>query len=665
LAETHTRQAARTPVTLKIKFKSSTLDQFIERYSVDVSHGGIFIRTKDPLPVGTQLRFEFQLKDASPLIRGEGTVVWTREHDPNRTGVAPGMGVRFDRLAEGSQEVLDKILSQKTAKGGPKGPSFNEAPTRVTSQAVLAGLSEKAAAAPKIGSMAPKRDGFGGPEITNSDATPLPKPMPFHTDADDFPDEAFEEATKVASLDALAAQSVRDDDDEPTAAKPVPSVRDELAERRAARTKPADEPAAAPAMDEVAARADEARQAEEARRAEDDRRAEEARAAAARAKAEQEAKQEAAANKPMRRASTPAPAEMPAAVARASAREAAAAVDAPAPEAKKSNRTAYLLVALILIGGGAGAYWYTQIRGKDDGGGSTTVATNRPAQPSPAPAPTDKANPPAPVDPVPPAPKDPVPPPAPVETFAATVEAVPAAATIELVGGTQSGTGKVTFENLDKAHPQKVRVSHAGFVAQELDLDPAATKPTKVKLVEKPWVLHVTSDPPGAKVTVRDKVIAGVTPLDVTLDEKLRKKDLTVKVSMAGYVPQMIEASGTEGFTENDATMVREVAATLAKQQVAVVRVNKPPVVKPPVVKPPVDKPPVDKPPADKPPADKPPTDPVVKPPADKPPADKPPVVKPPADKPPADKPPADKPPADKPPADKPPPADGPKPDWM
>ena len=33
----HTRRDMRTPITLKIKFKSSNLDQFIERYSVDVS----------------------------------------------------------------------------------------------------------------------------------------------------------------------------------------------------------------------------------------------------------------------------------------------------------------------------------------------------------------------------------------------------------------------------------------------------------------------------------------------------------------------------------------------------------------------------------------------------------------------------------------------------
>jgi len=212
LADTHTRQAKRQPVTLKIKFKSQTLEQFIERYSVDVSHGGIFIRTKDPLPVGTQMRFEFQLKDASPLIRGDGTVVWTREHDPSRAGVAPGMGVRFDRLAEGSQEVLDKILAQKGTKhrrsAQTKLPAFNEVPTKVAPSPLTANLKQESQ--PKLGETAPKRDSFAGGERT--DMTPLPSPMPFHSDADDFPEEAFEEATRVASLDALVAQTAREGD---------------------------------------------------------------------------------------------------------------------------------------------------------------------------------------------------------------------------------------------------------------------------------------------------------------------------------------------------------------------------------------------------------------------------------------------------------------------
>src|SRR3954462_860218 len=83
------------------------------------------------------MKFEFQLRDASPLIAGEGPVVWTRENDPSRPAIAPGMGVRFDRLAEGSQLVLERILAEK-AKQAPqrpaesaKPPLFTDTPTRV------------------------------------------------------------------------------------------------------------------------------------------------------------------------------------------------------------------------------------------------------------------------------------------------------------------------------------------------------------------------------------------------------------------------------------------------------------------------------------------------------------------------------------------------------
>ncbi len=250
MSDPNTRKEKRTPVTLKIKFKSATLDQFIERYSVDVSHGGIFIRTKDPLAVGTQLRFEFQLQDASPLISGEGTVVWTREHDPARVGVAPGMGVRFDKLAPESQLVLDKILQMKAKDTGvdPRFESLqsNDPKTRVAPAPLVSGLAAQSAQATKIApaptgprstvmglgpsmavppsgnapavavgkggasqtgkpntvpaknaaALAPSRGGF--PDEPSRDATPLPKPMPFSSVDDDFSEEAFNQPTRVA-----------------------------------------------------------------------------------------------------------------------------------------------------------------------------------------------------------------------------------------------------------------------------------------------------------------------------------------------------------------------------------------------------------------------------------------------------------------------------------
>lgn len=119
----------RPAVNLRIKFRSQSLDQFIERYAIDVSRGGIFIRTRDPLAVGTQLRLDFQYQDGAQLMAGEGTVVWIREFDPNRTGVAPGMGVRFDKLTPEGQSTLDQILSEKAKRerGGIPGSIMKSA----------------------------------------------------------------------------------------------------------------------------------------------------------------------------------------------------------------------------------------------------------------------------------------------------------------------------------------------------------------------------------------------------------------------------------------------------------------------------------------------------------------------------------------------------------
>ena len=221
----NTRQAKRAPVTLKIKFKSATLDQFIERYAVDVSPGGIFIRTKEPLAVGTQMRFEFQLRDATPLITGDGTVVWTRENDPARPNAAPGMGVRFDRLGDGSQPILDRILAEKAKQGPrpasqsepPPNKSFMDAPTRVAPSPLTAAIA--ADAKPKLGGLAPAKSGFAD---ERTDTTPLPRPMPFHSDADEFPEETFEEATKVRALDELVAATAGASDTAPPPAAAAP-----------------------------------------------------------------------------------------------------------------------------------------------------------------------------------------------------------------------------------------------------------------------------------------------------------------------------------------------------------------------------------------------------------------------------------------------------------
>lgn len=107
-----TRKDKRAPISLKVRFKSATLDEFIEQYSVDISRGGIFIKSKSPMSVGTLLKFEFRLKDESRLIHGVGRVVWKRESE-NEAGKAPGMGIKFIKMDPDSRSLVEQMVAKR------------------------------------------------------------------------------------------------------------------------------------------------------------------------------------------------------------------------------------------------------------------------------------------------------------------------------------------------------------------------------------------------------------------------------------------------------------------------------------------------------------------------------------------------------------------------
>jgi uncharacterized protein (TIGR02266 family) len=112
------RKDRRAPVSLKVRFKSATVDEFIEQYAKDISRGGIFIKSKKPMPVGTLLKFEFQLKDESRLIHGVGRVVWKREEfEAESSEHPPGMGIKFIKMDPASRTMVDKIALGRTEEG--------------------------------------------------------------------------------------------------------------------------------------------------------------------------------------------------------------------------------------------------------------------------------------------------------------------------------------------------------------------------------------------------------------------------------------------------------------------------------------------------------------------------------------------------------------------
>ncbi|MFT3772866.1 MAG: PilZ domain-containing protein [Minicystis sp.] len=81
---------------MTVRYKSATVDEFIEHHSHDVSRGGIFIKTPSPFPPGTLLKFEIRIQDEQSVLSGVGRVVWKREASESKDGNLPsGMGVKF------------------------------------------------------------------------------------------------------------------------------------------------------------------------------------------------------------------------------------------------------------------------------------------------------------------------------------------------------------------------------------------------------------------------------------------------------------------------------------------------------------------------------------------------------------------------------------------
>ena len=71
-------------------------------YSRDVSAGGMFVETRQPLPVGTRLNLRFHIEDDTPIITAEAVVAYEV--------VSLGMGLRFWWISlEDRQRIADYV----------------------------------------------------------------------------------------------------------------------------------------------------------------------------------------------------------------------------------------------------------------------------------------------------------------------------------------------------------------------------------------------------------------------------------------------------------------------------------------------------------------------------------------------------------------------------
>lgn len=105
-------QVAR-PERAQVNSEFGAVDAHLSEYVTNVSRTGAFIRSKDPLPVGTRVNLKFTiLLEEIEVIEGVGEVV--RVQGAAAPG-GQGMGVQFRRLSEASVKLLEKLCGPAAA----------------------------------------------------------------------------------------------------------------------------------------------------------------------------------------------------------------------------------------------------------------------------------------------------------------------------------------------------------------------------------------------------------------------------------------------------------------------------------------------------------------------------------------------------------------------
>ena len=97
------------PIDALVKIQFEDQEEPVAVVAANISRSGTFVRTRQPHPAGSRLRFELLLGDELASIQGVGEVVWVRQGE--LYAVLPaGMGIRFRRLDPDSEDVLTQAL---------------------------------------------------------------------------------------------------------------------------------------------------------------------------------------------------------------------------------------------------------------------------------------------------------------------------------------------------------------------------------------------------------------------------------------------------------------------------------------------------------------------------------------------------------------------------
>jgi type IV pilus assembly protein PilZ len=94
---------------LPVAYRS--VGSFLSDWATNISNGGLFINTRKPLPVGTDVKVLFQLPGAAFPWELHGRVARVTEFD-NAANMVPGMGIQFTDVDDAKKREIDVFVAR-------------------------------------------------------------------------------------------------------------------------------------------------------------------------------------------------------------------------------------------------------------------------------------------------------------------------------------------------------------------------------------------------------------------------------------------------------------------------------------------------------------------------------------------------------------------------
>ena len=103
------RKAPRLHHEIPVAYR--TVGSFLSDWATNISHGGLFINTRTPLPHGTSVKILIQLPGEPFPSHLEGRVTRVTAYD-NSQNMVPGMGIEFTDVDAQRSAELDRFVER-------------------------------------------------------------------------------------------------------------------------------------------------------------------------------------------------------------------------------------------------------------------------------------------------------------------------------------------------------------------------------------------------------------------------------------------------------------------------------------------------------------------------------------------------------------------------